>query len=193
MDSKAGLRQKYTEIRRNIALPYRNQAMQLAAHHFLQFPLLGHNKAIACYLPREEEFDTTAIINTIWQKNCTCYLPVITVDQQLQFFPYQEGDAVQANRFAILEPVKREQPIAPKDLDIVITPLLAFDQAGHRLGTGGGYYDKTFAFLHDNYYRKPFFLGLGYAQQWAEEVPADPWDINLDGVLTEEALLRIFI
>lgn len=193
METKAALRQTYQLIRRNLKPAYRKQAMELAAQHFLQFPLLAKNKFIACYLPAPEEFDSTAIIETIWAKKCNCYLPIIKEDNTLQFVLYEQHDPLQANKYGILEPVKREQVVQPQDLDIVITPLVAFDLDGHRLGMGGGYYDKTFAFLHEYYFQKPFFLGLGFAAQQADCLPSDSWDINLDGILTEESLIRVFI
>ena len=86
----------------------------------------------------------------------------------------------------ILEPQDKAKKILAEDLDLVITPLLAFDAKGHRLGTGGGYYDRSFAFLYSNMKKKPLMIGLAYSFQAAECLPTDPWDIALDGVITEE-------
>lgn len=67
-------------------------------------------------------------------------------------------------------------------------PLVGFNLQGHRLGMGGGYYDRTFQFLRDETIHKPFMLGLAYELQKMEYIPVDPWDISMDGVLTEEKL-----
>ena len=72
---------------------------------------------------------------------------------------------------------------------MVVIPLVVFDIYGHRLGTGGGYYDRTFAFLRHQTNKKPLLAGVGYALQQAELVPTDPWDVNLQVVVTENKLL----
>ena len=74
----------------------------------------------------------------------------------------------------------------------MIAPLVAFDLQGHRLGTGGGYYDRTFAFLHELAIRKPDMMGLAYAAQQAPQIPSDPWDITLNSVVTEQSIIACF-
>ncbi len=122
----------------------------------------------------------------IWRDKKQCYLPVLDADKQLAFFRYDKRDPLKENQYGIPEPVNRDAQIAAVDLDLVILPLLAFDEHGNRLGTGGGYYDRTFSVLHDKQQKKPFMLGVGYALQQADNLPADEWDIRLDGVLTEK-------
>lgn len=85
--------------------------------------------------------------------------------------------------------MNKTHELQAEDLDIVITPLAAFDLQGHRLGTGGGYYDRTFAFLQKNTVKKPKIIGLAYAEQQAELLPHDQWDIDLDGVVTEKGIV----
>lgn len=102
---------------------------------------------------------------------------------------YDENDALQLNRYFIPEPVNILREIMSAQLDIVITPLVAFDLNGHRLGTGGGYYDRTFEFLHKNNVKKPRIIGLAYSAQQAEFIPIDPWDIQMNGVLTEKEFI----
>lgn len=102
---------------------------------------------------------------------------------------YDEGDALHLNRYSIREPVNTSNGVSPTKLDLVVTPLVAFDLQGHRLGTGGGYYDRTFSFLRMDSNTKPYMLGLGYASQQAELIQSDPWDISLDGVVTEKKFI----
>ena len=159
------------------------QKIPMAFYHIFKISL-----HVACYLPTQDEFDTAAIIEAIWHANKQCYLPVLCdeKDKFLQFVKYQYGDSLRRNKYKILEPTNLSRKIIASELDLVITPLLAFDLHGHRLGTGGGYYDRTFAFLRDAVIRKPFMLGLGYTVQQTESLPAEEWDIRLDAVLTEK-------
>ena len=137
-------------------------------------------------MPFRGELDARPIMQAIWQARKTCYLPILTDEDKLYFSLYHEKDDLILNRYLIFEPKHHDEKIAVENLDIVVTPLLAFDLQGHRLGTGGGYYDRTFAFLKNKKSRKPIMLGLAYALQQADMLPCDTWDISLDGVITEE-------
>lgn len=168
----------------------RQKAAMAAAHIFMQQVLKPAQQHIACYLAFNDEFETHPMIEAIWQAKRTCYLPVLAApnEKQLLFIRYQYGDPLQKNQYDILEPAHRKPTIAPSALDLVITPLIAFDHAGHRLGTGGGYYDATFSFLQQQA-TSPVLIGLAYAIQQADHLPNDPWDIQLSGVLTETGFL----
>jgi 5-formyltetrahydrofolate cyclo-ligase len=159
---------------------HRRQAGTTAAHLFVKQPLFIQSTHLACYLAREDEFDSQPLIKAIWEANKQCYLPLLTAEKSLHFVPYAPGDALRTNQYLILEPTHPAKPIALQQLDIVFAPLLAFDAMGHRLGAGGGYYDRTFA------EHRPFMIGLAYAQQEAKKLPVDSWDVSLDGVLTEQ-------
>jgi 5-formyltetrahydrofolate cyclo-ligase len=91
------------------------------------------------------------------------------------------------NRFGIPEPVvAQRQLIKPWALDMVFVPLVAFDNHGHRLGMGGGYYDRTFAFkLQRTYLTGPVMVGLAHNLQHRPSIASNPWDIPLDWVITE--------
>ena len=142
-------------------------------------------------MPFKDEFDSSAVIEAIWHAKKKCYLPVLTetTEPMLNFVPYRYGDALRLNRYKILEPVNIHTVYPANELDLVITPLIAFDDEGHRLGTGGGYYDRTFAFLRELMPRKPLLFGLAYAAQEAANIPSDSWDITLDGVITENKVI----
>lgn len=160
---------------------------QAAAALLSSHPLFQQSQQIACYLGQPEEFDCMPLIETIWSAQKNCYLPVLSSQEkrQLLFNRYQAEDKLRPNRYSILEPVS-DVFIPPSELDLVILPLVAFDLCGNRLGMGGGYYDFTFRFTGE---KKPYLLGLAYAAQQAVELPSDPWDIKLDGVLTESDIL----
>lgn len=117
-------------------------------------------------------------------------MPVLTPEKSLFFVYYEKGDALSANQYGIGEPENKSRIIPTHQLDLVIAPLVAFDAHGNRLGTGGGYYDRTFAFLHENKRDKPSLLGLAYLTQSMKTLPLEPWDIPLDGVITEQAFIE---
>lgn len=151
--------------------------------------IFKQSRHIACYYAFKSEFATQPIMEAIWQAEKVCYLPVLTESKALKFVRYDQRDELQPNQYAIPEPVNMEVTVSPDKLDLVILPLVAFDSSGMRLGTGGGYYDRTFAFLQTRQEHKPFMLGLAYASQQAESISAEAWDIKMDAVLTEKALL----
>lgn len=190
--SKYKLRQQFRDIRSKISPKYREEAALGAANFFKQSKLFAQSECIACYLPFKDEFDSSPLIEFIWQGKKTCYLPVLAKDEKsLLFVLYEYGDALHFNPFSILEPVNITRQIAANSLDLVITPLVAFDSMGHRLGTGGGYYDRTFAFLNADQVQTPRMVGLAYAAQQAGAVPADPWDISLQEVITEKQIITM--
>lgn len=94
---------------------------------------------------------------------------------------------MQKNRFGIPEPM--EGPFCnPERLEIVLTPLVAFSSNGMRLGMGAGYYDRAFEFLRSDPEAGPWLVGVAYALQQVDSLPADPWDVPLAAVLTERGL-----
>lgn len=155
-------------------------------------PFFKKFRHLACYLPFEDEFDTGPLIEQIWQAKKCCYLPVLAEEEKaLGFVRYQPKDAVRPNRYSILEPARSCGAFPAENLEVIFTPLVAFDLRGCRLGTGGGYYDRTFSFLHQHpaSAKRPILIGLAYAEQQAEELPVDAWDVLLDGVVTEEKFI----
>ena len=110
----------------------------------------------------------------------------------LWFCEWREGDPLVPNRFAIPEPVpRRRPPHHARQLDLLLVPLVAFDARGNRLGMGGGYYDRTLAYLgHRTHWRRPRVVGLAHALQRVDALPKNAWDIPVDGVITEREMHR---
>jgi 5-formyltetrahydrofolate cyclo-ligase len=149
--------------------------------------LFNHHQNFACYFALTNEFDCTPIIKIILAANKKCFLPSLSIrgNNTLEFALYQPDQPLQFNRYQIPEPMFAEK-ISADLLDVVIFPLVGFDLHGHRLGMGGGYYDRTFHFHTKN--TKPYLLGLGYESQKVASLPHETWDIALQGVLTESKL-----
>src|SRR5687767_13746260 len=93
------------------------------------------------------------------------------------------------NRFGIPEPTGRR--CAPQQLDLVLLPLVAFDRRGARLGMGGGFYDRTFAFLRVAGRRKPRLVGLAHHFQEVAQLPREPWDVPLAAIVTERGWVSV--
>jgi 5-formyltetrahydrofolate cyclo-ligase len=121
-------------------------------------------------------------------------LPLLHEDGRLRFREWSAGQALATNRHGIPEP--SEGPLIEANaLAVVLVPLLAFDHRGHRLGQGGGWYDRSFAFLRDassaaNARPRPMLVGVGYDWQQVESLDAADWDVPLDAVATPSAFHR---
>ncbi len=167
----------------------RQQHASSAAAILTAHPLFIESRHIACYYAVGHEFETDSIIKAVWQAGKSCYLPTLADGKSLHFAQYNQGDELQLNQHSIPEPVNSSHPVAADKLDLVLVPLLAFDLAGSRVGAGGGYYDRTFAFMYVKQQKGPFLLGLGFELQQSTDIHAEPWDVKLNGVLTEHNLL----
>ncbi|MCD6039310.1 MAG: 5-formyltetrahydrofolate cyclo-ligase [Gammaproteobacteria bacterium] len=177
--------------RRSVTEAQKKAAGQAAKKLLIAHPLFQRSQHVACYFGQQDEFDCNPIIQEIWRLEKKCYLPALSTQEKcLDFIVYQSDDPLRLNFYNIPEPENNEK-IAADKLNLVIVPLIAFDLQLHRLGMGGGYYDRTFAFKQKGktYNDKPYLLGLGYELQHVSVLPTDPWDVLLDGILTEEKLL----
>lgn len=154
--------------------------------------LVLNSRHIAVYLPADGEIDPQPLMQFLWSLGKTLYLPILVSfsDQRLWFSRYAPGDRLVLNRFGIPEPERvHHKRIKPVALDLVLTPLVGFDDAGHRLGMGGGYYDRVFGFLNRrNHWHKPRLMGLAYELQRCRALTSAPWDVDLDAVATERAV-----
>ncbi|TBR12872.1 MAG: 5-formyltetrahydrofolate cyclo-ligase [Lysobacter sp.] len=115
-------------------------------------------------------------------------LPVLHDDGRLRFAPWSPGEPLLSNRFGIPEPdVAPDMLLDASRLALAIVPLVAFDANCHRVGMGGGWYDRTFAFRHAPGAGTPRLVGAAYEIQRAPRLVPAPWDVRLDAVCTEAA------
>lgn len=182
--SKAHLRSFLKVRRQQISLAERQKAAADAALLLLHTDIFRQSQQIACYYPFNNEFDCFPIIQEVWRANKNCYLPVLSLAKlnHLDFILYQPDTVLKPNRYNIPEPIS---PISIKaeKLDLVLLPLLGFDEKGNRLGMGAGYYDRTFQIK-----QKPLLFGLAYEEQYVSHIPCDTWDVPLNGVVTEKRI-----
>jgi 5-formyltetrahydrofolate cyclo-ligase len=171
----------------------RQQAALAVASRLMDRPALAGATRIAGYWACDGELDPAPLLERLRTGGKSIYLPVLadTPPQSLRFAPFRSGAPMRPNRFDIPEPqVSPVEWLHPAELDLVLAPLVAFDPAGTRLGMGGGFYDRSFAFLRDPDYlgNRPRLLGLGYEFQRVTELIRQPWDVPLDAAATEKAL-----
>ena len=157
-------------------------------------------KNIAVYLANDGELDPMRFIHWCWQQNKNIYLPVIHPFSpgNLLFLHYHQNSEMQTNKYGILEPKLDVRLIKSiNDIDIICTPLVAFDLTGNRLGMGGGFYDRTLSswFKHYSFVNKeknayerkltkPYPIGLAHDIQLIDAIPSQLWDIPLPEIVT---------
>ncbi len=106
----------------------------------------------------------------------------------MAFAPYETHTRMKKNCFGILEPVfQKKQLKTAKQLDLILAPLVGFDEQGNRIGMGGGFYDRALAHLISGEYRplKPKFIGVAHELQKVTELSSEDWDVTLDAIVTE--------
>lgn len=192
MNSRPELRKRMRQQRRLLSYDERLDCADRAAHRFATTHLFQRSRHIACYWPNDGELDPLPLMQRAWARNKICYLPVLNElpSQRLWFAPYREGDALVYNRYSIAEPnVQINKLVSARMLDLILTPLVAFDGQGNRLGMGGGFYDRTFAFLnYRHHWHSPRLFGMAYDFQKVAHINPAPWDVPLRGIVTESAL-----
>lgn len=166
--------------------------LQAAAHRACQrltgLPVFRNSARIATYLAVNGELDPDPVVKSAWQHGKTIALPTLH-DKHLEFLEYTADTLMQTNSFGIPEPdPEHASGIPTHSLDLVLVPLVAFDISGNRLGMGGGFYDRTFAFLRDREHASPtVLLGMAHEFQRVDALSAASWDIPLHGIITDTA------
>jgi 5-formyltetrahydrofolate cyclo-ligase len=183
-DDRAALRRRMRDARRAIPAQARLASADGLAVQLLALPLAPHGGYVAGYWAMDGEIALHA-----WQLRLPpglgyC-LPVLHEDGRLRFAPWRPGQPLTANRFGIPEPdVARGLLLEPEALAAAIVPLVAFDARCHRLGMGGGWYDRSFAFRARRV-PPPLLVGAAFELQRVDALNAADWDIALDMVCTE--------
>jgi 5-formyltetrahydrofolate cyclo-ligase len=188
--ARNALRTQLRERRAAISTADRIAATMSLVEHLEAIPEFLTDTNVAGYWAIGGELPLAAIIGSLRARGQVYHLPVIDEHKRLKFAAWWPGMDIATNRLGIPEPADTDASLAPDALDVVLVPLLGFDRRGHRLGFGGGYYDRSFAFLRDvERPAKPLLVGIGYALQEVERVPHEDWDVPLDYVATERELI----
>jgi 5-formyltetrahydrofolate cyclo-ligase len=169
---KQQLRKRMKDLRDSLHKPNAGENLK---NHFLANIKLKKNAIIASYSAINSEIDTNALNLSIIELGYTLCLPVIE-DEVLIFKQWNGKDALVNGKYGIKTPEPTSPSLKP---DYIIIPLYAFDENGHRLGYGGGYYDRTLP-LYDS-----IKIGVGYEEQKVENIPVDEFDVRMDLIITD--------
>ncbi|MFS8063211.1 MAG: 5-formyltetrahydrofolate cyclo-ligase [Luteimonas sp.] len=183
------LRRELRQRRRDIPAGQRIAAAESLAAHLLALPCMPTSGFVAGYWAMDGEIALHVFQLRLPPSLVYC-LPVLAGDQ-LRFAPWRPGDALATNRYGIPEPEVAASPaLDAQAMSLVVLPLVGFDGHGQRLGMGGGWYDRSFAFRNEHP-APPWLVGAGFATQQLDAIVAEPWDVALDAVCTERETLLI--
>ncbi len=180
-------RQRIADQRRSLSDTERHHAEQRVARRLLYLPAMRRARHVAVYLAVNGELSLDSFVARASRSAKRFYAPVLNGDE-LRFGLFEADTPLKRNHFGILEPLGGPY-IDPRSLDVVLAPLVGFDERGVRLGMGGGFYDRSFRFLgaRSNWWR-PKLVGIGFEFQYFEKIEARDWDIGLTNAVTETAL-----
>lgn len=203
---RQAIRQQVRKLRNALSKERQQQAAQQLAEQMLLLPQVINSTTIALYLSNDAELDTRPLIQALWQAGKQIYLPVLHpfVSGYLIFQRYQHDTPMKLNQFKIAEPVLNCAEMIPvASLELICTPLVAFDAKGNRLGMGGGFYDRTLSQIPQNQSfqrdlplnlvakaRQTSLIGLAHQCQEVAEIPVESWDIPLPLIVTPTQVFR---
>ncbi len=153
--------------------------------NLLALPVLRTARRIAAYSCVRGEISLDGLLDGPHGDRYT--LPRVR-GRDLEFVARHRGQRFTPGSFAIPEPVDGEI-VALADHDVVLAPLVAFDASGVRLGQGKGFYDRALAPLAAT--RRMVLIGIAHSFQQVDELPRQPWDVPLDGIMTEAGLVEV--
>ena len=180
------LRRELRERRRALPAATRIAAAETLADRLLALPFVPASGHVAGYWAMDGEIGLHAFQLRLPDPLAYC-LPVLHDDGTLRFAPWRAGDALVTNRYGIPEPdVASANALRAEDMALIVLPLVGFAADCHRLGMGGGWYDRSLAFRHANA-APPWLVGAAFETQRIESVAAAAWDVRLDAVCTEAA------
>ncbi|HET8850376.1 MAG TPA: 5-formyltetrahydrofolate cyclo-ligase [Marinobacter sp.] len=190
--SRSELRRTLRQRRQSLSFEQQQQAAEALAVNLLTLPGLHRANHIALYLPNDGEIDPTLFLELAEPRGRTFYLPVLhpVYPGRLVFSAYHDGTGLRPNRFGIPEPRFSDARRPAWALDAVLFPLVGFDDQGGRLGMGGGFYDRTFAFSRLRPRLAPKLIGLAHDFQRVDALPVEPWDVPLHAVVTDQRCYR---
>lgn len=183
IDDKADLRRRLRAARRAVGPRERLDAAQAVDAGLRQLGLPRPHTRISAYRAMDGEIDPSIVLHRALAIGCDVHLPVITSlrSRRMSFVPLTGAGT----------PAAPPAAIAPRWLDLVLVPLVGFDDRGNRLGMGAAFYDRHFGFLrHRRAWRRPLLIGLAFDRQRVLNLPVAPHDVPLWGVVTERGFYR---
>ena len=185
IQDRTTLRQQLRQRRRDLTAAARIAAAEALAGRILALPFLPRQGHVAGYWAMDGEIGLHVLQLRLPPGLVWC-LP-LHEDGSLRFAPWRAGDALVSNRYGIPEPdVAPAACLGAQQLALAVMPLVGFDARGQRLGMGGGWYDRSFAFRRDRA-APPWLVGAGFSAQQVPALEAADWDVLPDAICTEDA------
>jgi len=188
MQDRQALRRKFRRARRALAAPIQDQHADALARHFFASGLALRGQVVGAYMANDGELRLDPLLARLLAAGKRVGLPVARSEPGntavLEFYRYDRRTRLQRNRYGIPEPVAGAAFLHRLAIDLLLVPLVAFDRRGTRLGMGAGYYDRFLGDLPDSL--RPLVVGVAHEVQRSPDLlPSAPWDVPLDGILTE--------
>lgn len=182
---KQALRTKAREIRAAIPPARRRELSEEIREHILS--LLDGADPVLVYASKPPEVDTGPLISAMISRGTRVVVPIIEKEHRSLRLSYLRDPALLSrSTFSVPEPIGHEIPADPREIAVVIVPLIAYDAQGHRLGYGAGYYDR-FLIRHRHMQK----IGIAFSCQEVDSIPADENDVCMDLIVTEKGITRI--
>ena len=188
MPTHDDLRQRNRKLRAALDKEALAAAAAALAERVIALPEFASAQRIAAYAAINGEISLDPVIERALADGKQVFLPNLD-RESLRFSPYFHGQKMRVNRFRLLEPdVGDDEMLQPEELDLVLAPLVVFDAGRNRIGMGGGYYDRSFAFRKDPQRTTPILIGVAHELQRVEHIEPEPWDVRLDKIVTDRAV-----
>ena len=188
--SRPALRRQLRQARRQLSPTQQRRAARNLYRQLAQHPIFRRARHIAFYLPNDGEIDPRPLMLEAQRRGKATYLPVLNAwpRTRMVFQRLMPNERLAPNRFGIAEPALRpNRQRRIWTLDLVLMPLVGFDEDGGRLGMGGGFYDRSLAYRgRRKNGHKPTLLGLAHECQKVDRLPLEPWDVSLQATVTDQ-------
>lgn len=186
------LRKTLRQQRRALTPSQQRLAAQSLVEHVSRQSWFYNSRRMAFFIASDGEINPGPLLALAQAAGKTCFLPVLHPLKlnRLHFARYTPDTPLSPNRFGIPEPPLKRNVVVPAwSLDVIFMPLVGFDRQGHRLGMGGGFYDRTLAFTRHWPRALPRLVGLAHQLQEVDLLPAQPWDVPLHAIATDEGVI----
>jgi len=189
MNDSSATRRDIRIRRRSLSPAEQKRNGEAICRHLLSWPVFLKTESIAVYFNSDGEVDLSPVVEHAWSMGKKVYLPMLHpfAGNRLWFGAWDRDQRLIPNRYNIPEPDPRvSKPLHGLRLDMVMMQLVAFDLRCSRIGMGGGFYDRTFAFrLRNKNWRRPKLIGIAHDLQRIQRLERNAWDVQMDAVVTE--------
>jgi len=190
VESHDELRQHNRRLRADLDSIQLETAAAALAERILPLPEYQQAQRVAVYFAVNGEIGLNTVIDHALAEGKQIFLP--NLDRAaLRFSPYFPDQKMRINKFRLPEPdVDDSEMLAPQELDLVLAPLVVFDSYRNRIGMGGGFYDRSFAFRKNPEHTRPVLIGVAHEIQKVDRIVPEEWDVRLDMIVTDQAMYK---